>query len=52
MFSNTESPVSPADSIVTMPLFRARAMNDCVKLTLLTRFNGIDTPRRWMMPLW
>ena len=52
MFSNTESPVSPADSIVTTPLLRILAMNDCSKFTLLIRFNGIDTPRRRKIPLW
>jgi hypothetical protein len=52
MFSNTESPVSPADSMVTTPLLSMRAIIDWLKFTLLTRFSGIDTPRRRTMPLW
>jgi hypothetical protein len=51
MFSKTESPVSPADSMVTMPLSSNRASSDCSKFTLLIRFNGIDTPRRRTTPV-
>ena len=51
MFSNTESPVSPADSIVTVPLFSIRATRFCSKLTLFTRLSGIETPRRRKKPL-
>ena len=52
MFSNTESPVSPADSMMTTPLLSIRAIRFWGKLTLLTRLSGIDTPRRWKNPLW
>ena len=52
MFSKTESPVSPADSMMTTPLLSIRAIRFWWKLTLFTRFNGIDTPRRWKNPLW
>ena len=52
MFSNTESPVSPADSMVTVPLLSIRAIRFWSKLTLFTRFSGIDTPRRRKNPLW